>query len=73
MKVFPLYEGGDYHYYHHLDPRGNLSGILPYLDRFWGRVSPSYQNYKELRSLGSHFRFLKLSWAKGAIKPRQPR
>jgi len=61
VRLVPLYEGGDYHYYHHLDARGNISGILPYLDRIWGRVSPNYSQYKQ-EKLGGRKRFLKLNW-----------
>jgi 4-alpha-methyl-delta7-sterol-4alpha-methyl oxidase len=63
VRLVPLYEGGDYHYYHHLDPRGNMSGILPYLDRVWGWMSPNYSRYKQ-EKLGGRKRLLKLNWNK---------
>lgn len=61
LKIIPLYEGGAYHYYHHIDQRGNLSGILPYLDRVWGKVAPKYRAYKEA-DRGGALNFLKLRW-----------
>ena len=62
LKLIPMYEGGDYHYFHHIDQRGNISGILPYLDRIWGKVSPSYQDYKKNKVSKKRILFLKLKW-----------
>ena len=62
LRLIPLFEGGDYHYYHHTDQRGNMSGILPYLDRIWGRTSPTYTKYKQAQLNGKRKRWLKLSW-----------
>ena len=62
VRIFPLYEGGDYHYYHHIDASGNLSGIVPYLDRFWGRVSLSYLSFKLARHSSGKSGLFKLTW-----------
>jgi 4-alpha-methyl-delta7-sterol-4alpha-methyl oxidase len=72
VRLVPLYEGGDYHYFHHIDARGNISGILPYLDRIWGAVAPKYAIYKGAR-LGGKRRFLKLRWSTPqAVAGREP-
>lgn len=61
LKLIPLYEGGAYHYFHHIDQRGNMSGILPYLDRIFGKVAPKYRRYKEAHR-GESIEILKLKW-----------
>jgi 4-alpha-methyl-delta7-sterol-4alpha-methyl oxidase len=62
LRLIPLYEGSDYHYFHHIDKRGNMSGILPYLDRIWGDVAPKYKVFKQKNPLNKKYTFLKLKW-----------
>ncbi len=45
--VFPLYEGGGYHDFHHSQYQGNYAGFLPYLDRYWGTYARGYLAWRE--------------------------
>lgn len=42
-KLIPGYRGVEYHDFHHSKFRGNYSGFLNYLDRWFGEFSPGYE------------------------------
>ncbi|WP_434391275.1 sterol desaturase family protein [Melittangium boletus] len=66
--LIPLYEGGDYHDFHHSSYNGNYAGYLNYLDRFTQTYSGAYLRWKESRALAGAKGFLKLNWLGGGDK-----
>jgi len=72
-QLIPLYEGGDYHDFHHSSYNGNYAGYLNYLDRFMGSYSKTYLAWKESRAAQLGRGFLKLRWdRKSAVEPVIP-
>ena len=51
--LLPVYEGPDYHDFHHAKFKGNYAGFLPYLDKYLGKTHiPAYLSYLKAKKNG---------------------